>query len=67
MKYLICSYIEKLHRYCFDVLYQQDYRITRKDRCVLGLLDACLFIVPDYRKYLYTKSGEDRIKYERYR
>lgn len=67
MKYLICSYIEKLHRYCFDTLYQQDYKITKKDWCTLRALDICFIIIPDYRGYLYTKSKEDRIKYERYR
>ena len=67
MKYLICSYIERLHRYCFDVLYQQTYVITKKDQCVLWLLNICQSVIPDYRRYLYTKSKEDKAKYERYK
>jgi len=63
MKIIAAYYIEKLHRYCFDVLYQQDYVITFKDRIILKLFDKCQKLFPDYRKILKKEFGG---KYNRY-
>jgi len=66
MKYLICFYIEKLHRYCFDIIYVQDRKRTITDYVYLRLLDLCIWIVSDYRQYLRKWHEDKKNKYVRY-
>ena len=62
IKYLITYKIEKLHRYCFSVIYQQKHRTTRIDKIFILLLNICAYLVPDYREYL-RKWHEDKKSY----
>lgn len=66
-KYFIAYYIERLHRYCFDVIYTQDHKITKQDRVFIGLLNACQRIIPDYREYLRKWHEDKKTKYLRYK
>jgi len=61
-KYIASYYIEKLHRYCYDVIYLQNHKPTRKDGLILFFLAVCEWIIPDYRQYL-RKWHEDRKTY----
>lgn len=67
IKYLFCYNIEKLHRYCFDALYLQDYKIKFQDKIVLRLFDLCCYLIPDYREYLRKWHDDNKTKYLRYK
>ena len=63
MKVMISYFIEKLHRYCFDNIYQQNHSDTFKDKCLLRLLSLCQLVLPKYRSILKLEFGG---KYNRY-
>ncbi len=67
IKYLITYQIEKLHRYCFDVIYQQDHKINFIDKIYLRILDFCLWLIPDYREYLKKWHEDKKNNYVRYK
>ena len=64
VKVVVSKIIEKHHRYCFDVIYQQDHIITKKDRLSIWLLNLFQKYYPKYRMTLYDY---DNIKYQRYK
>ena len=67
LKYLISYWIEKLHRYCFDIIYVQNYVIKIKDKIILIIFDLCQRLVPDYREYLNKWHLDETPKYFRYK
>jgi hypothetical protein len=66
MKYLLCYYIEKLHRYCFDNVYRQEKKSTIQDYFCLRLLDFYFWLIPDYRQYLRKWHEDKKTIYSRY-
>ena len=66
-KLFIVYYIEKLHRYCFDIIYSQERKRIRKDKIYLRLLDFCYWLIPDYREYLRMWHEDNKSKYVRYK
>jgi len=66
IKYILTYYIEKLHRYCFDTIYIQDYNANLIDLFLCRLLIVFQLIIPDYRKYLRKWHEDKKTCYLRY-
>jgi len=68
-KYILAFYIEKLHRYCFDIIYMQGRKITIQKKIILRIFDVCQLIISDYRRYLIRwceESGDRYVRYTKY-
>ena len=63
MKIIIAICFDKVHRYCFDVIYKQDHVITKTDRLFIWFNNLLHSVYPKFRADLYR---HDKIKYARY-
>lgn len=66
IKYIICFICERFHRYCFDVLYVQDYKRGLYEWICFRLLDLIQVAVPDYRRYPTVYHKRQLKMYDRY-
>lgn len=67
IKYLFSYQTEKLHRYCFDVIYQQEHKIIIRDKFCIWLLSTFQRVIPDYREYLRKWHEDKKVCYLRYK
>jgi len=59
-------YLEKLHRWVFDNLYVQNYKIDESDQPVLNEYKELCKKYPNWRSILQKEFGEYYKKYKRY-
>jgi len=58
MKTIYAILFERLHRFVFDVYYQQDYDIKFRDRIVLFFYHTGFKILPTWRQVLLKYFGK---------
>lgn len=70
IKYVVCYFTEKQHRYVFDNLYLQDYKSNTLYQSIKLILYKILCrIVPDFREYLnhwHKSKKDDYLRYKTY-
>lgn len=49
---IVCVYVESLHRYAFDNLYEQKYKLKKRDKIFLSYYKFLCLLFPYFRVYL---------------